>query len=156
MIPLISFAEEPIYFDCNFTCQRNTTYFESGDSRDQILDGCQDTRKRGERTVIQKTYKFYKNKMEVHDWRGIYQCEIGSDASIMNCTRYKGVKYNDPVMRPEKGKMIPMKTYMQNNYFSISRTTLDASSEFKWQANEDSRIIYSDWSGKCEMNKVKF
>ena len=160
-IPLVSFAEEPIYFDCNFTCEKNTMYADSKHPDDTALDGCQAPFKvrqgdtRGIRSTFKMKYTYYKsqNKVIAHDKE--YKCE--SDETDMRCSSLRGTRFGNPdryLYGSRKGQA--RDTYQVIHYFDISRTTLDAEYTMEWQHDKDSRIIYHIGKGKCEMNKIQF
>jgi hypothetical protein len=152
-IPLISFAEEPIYFDCKFTCERSTFYGES-----EPMDGCQGTfENRNKRSTHESTYKYYKDKQELYHWDVMYKCENSKESPDMHCHSMRGVKWNNPVpimYGENKGK--PSDDWLNENYVRISRSTLKAFSKIVLQTSEDSRLVFQKSNGSCEMNKAKF
>ena len=139
MIPVVAFAEDAIYFNCNFTCERDTTY------ADVPLDGCQEAFKKGVRRTSSLKYTYYKSQNKVISYGDVYECK--SSETMMRCSSLMGDRYG----RPKESNV-----YMQNKYFDIDRTTLEATSEWQWQSDKNSRLIVQSDKGKCEMNTLKF
>ena len=153
MIPTISMAEEPIYFDCLFTCEKSTFY---GDS--EPMNGCQGTfENKDKRTTYTSTYRYFRNKQELYHREVMYKCENSKESPQTHCHSLRGVKWNNPapIMYGEnKGK--PSDDWLNENYVRISRSTLEVSSETKLQTSEDSRLVYQSANGIYRMNKAKF
>lgn len=140
-IPLTSFAEEPIYFDCKYTCERSTFYGEN-----EPMNGCQGTfENRNKRYTYESTYKYFKDKQELHHWGDVHKCAYDEESPDMHCTSFKGVKYGN---QSDK--------WLDTSLVRISRSTLEAFAESRLQTSEDARLIYQSAKGVCQMNKTKF
>ena len=153
IIPLISFAEEPIYFDCKYTCEKSTYYGEN-----EPMNGCQGTfENRNKRSTHEATYRYFKDKQELHNWEVVHKCKYSEESPSMHCHSFRGVKYNNPVpIMYGKNKGKPSDDWLHESYVRISRSTLEAFAESKIQISEDSRLVYQSAKGVCEMNKAKF
>lgn len=155
MIPVVAFAEDAIYFNCNFTCVKDTTHANSPHEGDRALDGCQEAFKKGVRKSYPLKYTYYKSQNKVISYGTVFKCE--SSETMMRCSSLMGTRFGNP-LKYDYGDMKGQdkNTYQHIKYFDIDRTTLEATSEWKYQSDINSRVIISSGKGKCEMNTLKF
>lgn len=150
LIPAISFADDWIYFDCSLTCVKDTTY---KGIEPNPLDGCQEPFKKGVRSTYNWNFKYTPESKKAEAYDKVYECSYGElDDTTMHCISLEGTKYNAPIKTPV-GYNYP---YRLENTIEIRRTTLKVKLSTQYQSEKESRIIESEGTGMCEINKLKF
>jgi hypothetical protein len=83
--------------------------------------------------------------------------ECNTTETDMSCSSLMGNVYGKPIkyeFGKKKGQDQDIAYLVR--YFNISRTTLEASHTFEYQADKGSRLQIISGKGKCEMNKIQF